>query len=425
MSQMTRRAWLQASAIPLGALSFSDWMRGLAAETLGRPAAAKSVILIWLNGGPATIDLWDLKSGHSHGGPFSPISTAVPGIEISEHLPAIASLTDKLAILRTMTSREGDHSRATHLVRTGYLPQAAIRFPPLGSLVAHALQDESLDLPGYVTIGPPRTIIRQSSGFLGPHVAPFAVGEGERNSSLTIPNLERFADIDDVAQTQRLQMLGQLNQGFQKLHAGPTVENLHASLQGALRLMRPQARAAFILDEEPDSLRDDYGRTQFGQGCLLARRLIEREVSFVEVTLDGWDTHNNNFAEVARLSAILNAGLGTLLNDLQDRGRLDSTLVLCLGEFGRTPRINTNQGRDHWPHNWAAVVAGGGVRGGQALGRTSQDGTSIEERPIPVTDLMATVCVLLGLDPRHQNMSNVGRPIRLADPNSHVIEELV
>ncbi|MES2791903.1 MAG: DUF1501 domain-containing protein [Planctomycetota bacterium] len=425
MTLLTRRTWMQATACSLPALSFSGWLRAMAAETVGRPATAKSVILLWLNGGPSTIDLWDLKPGHAHGGPFSVISTAVPGLSLSEHLPRTAVHAGKLAVLRSMSTREGDHSRATHLVRTGYLPQAAIRFPPMGSLVAHALQGESPDLPGYVTIGPARSIIRHSSGFLGPHVSPFAIGEGERDSSLTVPHLQQFSSVDEAMQKDRLQLVSVFNTEFRKLHAAPVVENLEASLDGAIRLMRPQAQAAFALGQETDALRDAYGRTQFGQGCLLARRLVERDVPFVEVTLDGWDTHNNNFAEVARLSAILDAGLGTLLTDLQERGRLESTLVLCLGEFGRTPRINTNQGRDHWPQNWAAVVAGGGIRGGQVIGRTSADGTSIEDRPVPIVDLMATVCASLGLDPRKQNMSNVGRPIRLADPSAQVIQELL
>jgi uncharacterized protein (DUF1501 family) len=201
--------------------------------------------------------------------------------------------------------------------------------------------------------------------------------------------------------------------------------SIQAAAARAVRLMRPEAAAAFNLDDEKGKVRDAYGRSLFGQGCLLARRLVERGVPFVEVTLDGWDTHSNNFGLVKGLSGTLDIAFATLLADLKDRGLLDGTLVVCQGEFGRTPKINGNVGRDHWPAAWAVALAGGGIKGGQAVGKTSADGTSVEERAVGVPDLIATVAKAVGIDPRKQNMSNVGRPIRVADPAAKPIGELL
>jgi uncharacterized protein (DUF1501 family) len=199
----------------------------------------------------------------------------------------------------------------------------------------------------------------------------------------------------------------------------------------AVRMMRSQAAQAFDLDGEPAVLRDAYGRNAFGQGCLLARRLVEREVPFVEVALSGvdgnqsfaWDTHQQNFESVKKLSTVLDPGWATLIEDLKTRGLLDSTLIVWMGEFGRTPKINNNSGRDHFPAAWTTVLAGGGIRGGQAIGRTGADGMKVEERPVAVPDLMATICKALGIDPSKQNLSDVGRPIRIADPGGRPITE--
>jgi uncharacterized protein (DUF1501 family) len=193
----------------------------------------------------------------------------------------------------------------------------------------------------------------------------------------------------------------------------------------AVRLMNTSAAKAFNLEEEPAALRDAYGRNLFGQGCLLARRLVERGVPFVEVTLGGWDTHGDNFNQVQRLSGILDPAWGTLMEDLKEHGLLDSTLIVWMGEFGRTPQINGGRGRDHYPNAWSTVLAGGGVKGGQAIGRTSPDGMTVQDRPVSVADLLATVCEALGIDPKKQNDSNVGRPIRIVEKSAQPIREVV
>jgi hypothetical protein len=413
----------------------SGWLDAMAADAAGHPQRTKSVILLWLNGGPSTIDLWDLKPDTDHGGPFRSIETATPGVRISEHLPQLARQANELAILRSMTSNEGDHGRAMQFVKTGYLPQAPLQFPHLGALVAHELATNEAALPDFVSIGPTRRGTELGGGFLGPRFSPLSIGadleefDGDettiRLDSFEVPNLSRPARVDEMAQTSRLGLLREFERHALGRRRGEVIESLRAATVRAARLMDPAAADAFRLQDENDRLRDTYGRHVFGQGCLLARRLVEREVPFVEVNLDGWDTHQDNFHRVEVLSRILDSGFAALVGDLKQRGLLDSTLVICQGEFGRTPKINSGVGRDHWPQSWAVALAGGGVQGGRVIGKTTPDGMAVDEHPVTVPDLIATACQAVGIDPRKQNISNVGRPIRIADPAAHVIEGLL
>lgn len=432
--RLTRRDWLRVTAVGAVGISQSGWFRALADDAALSTKRHKSVILLWLNGGPATIDLWDLKPGHDNGGPYREIETSVPGIRISEHLPKLAARMEDMAIVRSMATREGDHRRARIVSMTGYTPVGAIQFPSLGALVAHEFDDPGADLPGFVSVGGQPGDL--GGGFLGPRYSPLAVGGGGRRmgmatadvagpDALRVPNLDRPEGVDAEAFARRLELLGGMERGFKAGGQGPVVETLRAATERAVRLMRPEAAAAFRLEDEAPALRDAYGRSPFGQGCLLARRLVERGVSFVEVSLNGWDTHQGNFERVQELSGTLDAGFATLLADLKARGLLDSTLVVCQGEFGRTPRINGQAGRDHWPATWSAVLAGGGIRSGQVIGKTSPDGTALESPPTRTPDLIATVVKAIGIDPMKQNMSNVGRPIRIADPAARPIEGLL
>ncbi|WP_417391869.1 DUF1501 domain-containing protein [Gimesia sp.] len=421
--QLTRRAALQNMALGVSAWSTSSWMPNLAkaaAETGSKP---KSVILIWLNGGPATIDLWDLKPGNNNGGPFQEIETQVPGMKISEHLPSLAKQASDFSIIRSMSTREGDHSRARFVTMTGYTPQGAIKFPALGSLVANELNIEN-DIPSYVHIGGRPAV--GGGGFLGPQFAPFVVGDHSRRGGTGSSDL-KVADLAPESveqQAERLQLQAELK-SLSTMPASLVTDTLDSSRDRALRLMNPKAASVFDLEQEESAVREAYGTGSFGQGCLMARRLVERGVSFVEVSLNGWDTHSDNFERVKELSQQLDRGCASLLRDLRQRGLLKDTLIVCQGEFGRTPRINGQSGRDHWPASWSMMLAGAGIRGGQVIGRTSKDGTKIESKPTRTADLMATVFRGVGLDPRKQNMSNVGRPIRLADPDGKVIEELL
>ncbi len=430
-SSITRRDWLRGAAVGLGvsAGSTSGWLRALAADAPKKPI--KSVIVLWLNGGPATIDMWDLKPGHKNGGPFKEIGTTVPGLKIGEYLPKLAAHGKELALVRSMATKEGDHGRANFLLRTGYTPVGAIQFPAVGAVMAKELGSESSDLPNFVSISPGRGATAVGGGFLGPKYAPLGIGERAEGSGyatgngLNVPDLARTPGVSDAAQTARLDLLGGMNKRFTGGHAAPVAESIQAATARAVSLMRPEAAAAFDLGGEKAKTRDTYGRSMFGQGVLLARRLVERGVPFVEVALDGWDTHQNNFDRVKELCGSLDAAFAALLSDLKDRGLLDSTLVVCQGEFGRTPKINEQTGRDHWPASWAVALAGGGIKTGVAVGKTSADGTSVEDRPVTVPDLIATVAKAAGIDPKKQNMSNVGRPIRVADPDAKPIEELL
>jgi hypothetical protein len=411
-----------------GAGALSGWFNALA-DDVGKPSQ-QSVILLWLAGGASTIDLWDLKPGHANGGPFREINTPVAGMRISEHLPQLAAWGADMAIVRSLTSKEGDHGRATRFVKTGYLPQGAIHFPAIGSLVAHEIGNRELDLPNYVSVARSNNSLGLGGGFLGPQYSPLSIAERAQNATpsatdLKVSNLSRPEKVSATAQSDRLALLHDLEVRFAAGRTSPVVASLQDAHRRATRMMKAEAAAAFDLDSEPDALRDRYGRNLFGQGCLLARRLVERGVSFVEVSLDGWDTHDNNFERVKGLSTTLDAAFATLLTDLRQRGLLESTLILCLSEFGRTPKINGGVGRDHWPSSWSAALAGGKIRGGQVIGRTSADGLAVKDRPVTVPDLIATTCCALGIDPKKQNMSNVARPIRVADPAAEPIKELL
>jgi hypothetical protein len=445
---VTRRQLLQLSAAGLGVHSVSGWIEAMAADAATNSARRRACILLWMSGGPSQMDTFDLKPGHENGGPFKAIDTAAPGVKISEHLPKLAREMNDVALVRSMSTKEGDHGRAMYHLRTGYLPQGPIQYPTLGALVAKELEQTDGEMPGFVSIAPFRfsSPAAFSPGFLGPQYAPFVVGEvdiadlvkgrGSFGPDLKVDDLERPVGVSDARRDARMGLFDDMESDFLARHAGVSAVSHRTAYTRAARLMRSRAVKAFDLDREHPKLRDAYGRSLFGQGCLLARRLVEAGVPFVEVTLSGlpgdsgggfvdWDTHAANFESVRRLSAVLDAAWSTLLNDLRARGLLDSTLVVWMGEFGRTPKINTYGGRDHFPTAWTTALAGGGIKGGQFIGRTSADGTKVEERPVTVPDFLATVCRALGVDPRKQNMSGVGRPIRIVDPKAKPLTEVL
>ncbi len=436
----SRREWMQlASAGALGG-SFSGWIERLAAASVPR-ARPGGCILLWMNGGPSQMDTFDLKPGTPNGGSFREIDTAVPGIKISEHLPRLATHAGEMCIVRSMTTKEGDHGRATSLVRTGYLPQGPLRYPPLGALVAKELGPAAAELPNFVSIAPFRALApgAYGAGFLGSAYAPLVVGESRAAAvaegsddtiDLSVENLQAPAGVDNESIAGRLDLLTAQNGRF--LQTRPAALAHSAAYERAVRLMRSSAANAFDLDDESSATRERYGKNRFGQGCLLARRLIERGVPFVEVTLSGvddqvlgWDTHADNFASVAKLSAVLDPAAAALLDDLRASGLLATTLVVWMGEFGRTPKINSTGGRDHFPNAWCAMMAGARVRGGQVVGRTSVDGMTIEDQPVPIENFLATVCMAIGVDPEKSNISNTGRPISIVDSKAQVLAEIL
>jgi RNA polymerase sigma factor (sigma-70 family) len=357
-----------------------------------RKGPQRSVILLWMSGGPSQIDTFDPKPGHANGGPFKPIPTATKGIQISEHLPRLAKHSNHLALIRSLQHGEGDHLRASYLMRTGYVHQPGIEHPGLGSVLARELGGARPRVPGYVRIGGFWPVEFSQGflgpGFLGPRYAPLIVKprpEGE-----LIPALDDFKAIyGDQAETVRKVMA-----------------------------------EAMKLDDEKAALRREYGDNSFGRGCLLARRLVERGVPVVEVVLGGWDTHADNFTLVEKLSGTLDAGWATLMKDLEEKKLLDRTLVVWAGEFGRTPRINAGKGRDHWMRGFSVVLAGGGIRGGQVIGRTSADGMTIAERPVSVGSFLATIYQAVHIDPNKTNTA-AGREFPLVPGKPEPIREIL
>jgi uncharacterized protein (DUF1501 family) len=430
-----RRHLLRAGAVST-AVSMSGWMGRLAqAAADSKTKPKKSCILLWMNGGPATIDLWDLKPGHENGGPFKEIATKAPGLKIGEHLPKIAEFGQNLAVLRGMSTKEGDHGRGTYLMRTGVMPSAAgIQYPSIGAMVSKEIGDPTSELPNFISVAPQRFFSQEAygPGFLGPQHAALIVGDNQFNNA--VPNIDQVLKVQDLAKAKsvdeaqaiaRIDMLKDMQEEFAASRPGAVAKSNAAAYDRAIRLMQSESGKVFDLSAEKDSVRQKYGMNLFGQGCLLARRLVEKGVPFVEVTLGNWDTHGNNFDLVKGLCGTLDAAWSALMGDLKERGLLETTTIVWMGEFGRTPKINQGKGRDHFANAWSTVIAGGGVKGGQAVGKTSKDGTTVEDRVTTSADLMATVCKVLGLNPEKTNMSNVGRPIPLADRTATAVSEVI
>lgn len=429
----SRRDMLGMSLASMLGVSFSGWLPRLAvAASEGATKRGKSCILLWMQGGPSQMDTFDLKPGHPNGGSFKEIETTVPGIRISEHLPRLAKEMKELAIVRSLSTKEADHGLATQQMLTGYQTRAAaVRYPCLGSLLSKELGDPESDLPNYVSLSPMRMA---DAGFLGPNYSPLAVSgasdDPRTRANLTLEDLIPRGR-DPKAMEGQFNVLRFMEQEFAKDLESDAVKAHRASYAKAMRMVETQARQAFQLEDEKPELRDAYGRNRFGQGCLLARRLVERGVSFVEVALSavpgspaGWDTHIDNFNQVKSLSQVLDPAWATLIKDLRDRGLLESTLIVWMGEFGRTPKI-TNGGRDHFPLAWSVALGGGGIRGGQVIGSTTPNGQEVKDRRVNLADWYATICSALGIDPMKENISPEGRPIPLVDRGGSPIKELV
>ena len=414
--RLSRRELLRLATAGVVSFSTSGWIESLAADVAKDPRRRKACILLWMTGGPSQIDTFDPKPGHANGGQFTAIDTAVPGIKVSQHLPKLAQQMKDIVIVRSMSTKEGDHGRATFNLRTGYQQTGPIHYPSIGSLISKELGTDEAELPNFVSVSPSRGFNPAAfgPGFLGPQYAPLVVGErvaydpqggtDARNLSFKVEDLSPPAGVNTPRADARLGLLASMGKDFLGRHPGVAPVSHQDAYQRAVRLMRSAASKAFELDEEPAKLRDAYGRTPFGQGCLLARRLVERGVPFIEVSLSsaggaaavGWDTHAQNFDAVKQLSEVLDPAWASLMNDLRTRGLLDSTLIVWMGEFGRTPKINPNAGRDHFPNAWTTVLAGGGLKGGQVIGDTGKDGMTVKDHPVAVPDLLSTVCKATG-----------------------------
>lgn len=433
-TSLTRRSFMQRGA-QLGAFgaAAAHWLPSLAQQIASDPDRKRQCIVLWMTGGPSQLDTFDPKPVHANGGEFSTTETSVSGMRICEHLPKLAKLADQLAIVRSLSTKEGDHERGAHLVRTGHLLGGPLHYPDLGAILSKQLGNEAAEMPNYISIGSPVEIAPSafSAGFLGPMYAPATVsvlgGENDDNAEssfveLGLDYLRPNGGVNNSSFRRRMKLWRNLQTGF--LQERPTANAIaqNTAYERAIRLMRSEAASAFNLSAEPDKVREAYGRGRFGQGCLLARRLIERGVPFVEVALGafnqndpGWDTHLNNFPSVEQLCGRLDSGWSQLMVDLADRGMLENTTILWIGEFGRTPNINDNAGRDHFPAAWSCVFAGGGIQGGQVYGKTSDDGMEVVDAKTDATNVLATLCTALGVDPNDENYTALNRPISLVE----------
>lgn len=418
LNALSRRDFMKLSSVGALATSLSGWFNVLASHAAQTGAKHKSCILLWMDGGPTHKDTFDLKPGTENGGEFKPIDTSVPGIQISEHFPKLAQLMQHGAIIRGMSTGEGAHGRAKYYLHTGYKEGVGgLVYPSIGSIASAELGRPESPMPNYVVVGNRS----YGSGFLGARHQPLSVNDAAKG----VENLK--ASVENKQFDDRVGLLEDLEKGFYKEYKATSINAHQTTYQRAVTLMQSKEAKAFDLSLEPESSKSAYGGTKFGEGCLLARRLVEVGVPFVEVTLGGWDTHQDNFTKVKSNSGQVDPAMSTLIKDLKDRGMLDSTLVIWMGEFGRTPKINQRgpkPGRDHYPKAWSSVLMGGGIKGGQVIGRTDKEGATVEERPVSTIDFMATVCKALGIDYNKKVKSPIGRPIGIVDKGANPVAEL-
>ncbi|HEX4128597.1 MAG TPA: DUF1501 domain-containing protein [Pirellulales bacterium] len=418
-----------ASGLAAGALSWTDALAVSAADMRQRGMAC---ILLWMPGGPSQFETFDPKPNHENAGETGAISTNVPGTIFADNLPHLARIADQLAVVRSMSTKIGEHQLASFLMHTAYVPSATVRHPTLGSVVAKEIGDVASQLPSFVRIGQGQNA--GTGGLLGNEFDPLVMQSAQRPPENSKPTTESRRYQSRLALLDRLE--------------GTTDDGSLASLAADHRKMYEQASQmvlspemeAFDLSREPEHVRKAYGISgaprdsrppnpggmrgpnpgDFAAGCLMARRLVERGVTFVEVNLPNWDSHQDNFPAHRRLCEAMDLPTAALIEDLRQRGMLDRTLVVWMGEFGRTPRVNPRGGRDHYPRAFNMVLAGAGIQVGQVYGETSPGGDEVVDSPVSEKDLFQTIYKCLGIDAAKEYMSPIGRPIRIVDGGSPV-----
>ncbi|MCA9188321.1 MAG: DUF1501 domain-containing protein [Pirellulaceae bacterium] len=412
-SHWSRRTFLQATG--LGGMA---WLSPLAQvlaeqqETTSKQVPAQSVILLWLGGGPSQLETFDPHPDTKIAGGTTAVETRLPGVQFAAGLPQLADVADDLVIVRNVVSREGDHERAAYNVKTGYRPDTTLVHPALGAVICHQLPRGKTDIPRHVSLLPDQWYGR--GGYLGPQYDAFRTYD----TTGQLPDVH--ANVDPKRLTRRLDDLSVVEQAFAKGRINEL--ELHrtqhrAQIDDALRIMESEQLQAFDVRDEPARLQRQFGNTEFGRACLVALRLIQVGVRCVEVTLSGWDSHVNNHEIHANLNSQLDPAMSALIGELKQRDLFDSTVVVCAGEFGRTPEITPGaEGRGHWPHGFSMAMAGGKLRRGTVLGETSPDGTPIAfEQGTPIADIHATVLQALGIDPATELITPVGRPLKLSE----------
>ena len=371
----------------------------------------KAAILIWLGGGPPTIDMWDLKPGTNEGGPFKPISTT-GDFQISEHLPLLAQRGDDFSLIRSMSTREADHGRGSYMMHTGFSPNPNMVHPSVGAVVANEIgpTNDNLEIPPFFSIDS-RSFGR---GFLGTAWNPFSVRSNGTIQDLGGQNLN----------VNRLKMLSMIEDNFIRSKRGDMPNDHKKLLERTIKLSTSPQMDALKIQQEPAQVLEAYGNTGLGRGALMARRLIQQGVPFVEVGFGGWDLHNMTHETLQTKLPQLDRVLNSLIFDLKRLDIWENTAIIVMGEFGRTPRINQNAGRDHWAATWSSFVSGGLLKGGQAIGKTSPDGKMIDGKSYVAADLVATTLTAMGIDINRNHTAKNGRPIKIANGGS-VIKELI
>jgi len=397
-----------------------------AAEAAPKGAPAKSVIVLWMSGGPSQRDTFDPKPKAAGGGDIKAIKTAAKGIELAASLEKIADQMDSISLVRSVTSAEGDHERATYNVKTGFRPDPTLVHPSIGAVMCHLMEDKTVEIPRHVSILSNQWPAR--GGYLGDQFDAFKIGDPKQ----PVPDIK--PRVSEQRMKRRVDdLLNVVEKSFARgrMRQLDTNKTLHrGSTKAAIRMMNSSQLKAFDVSEAPEATRQMFGDTPFGRGCLAAGRLVEAGVRCVEVTLGNWDSHINNNEIQAGLATTLDSGFAALVGYLKERKLLGSTLILCAGEFGRTPVINPAGGRDHWPHGFSVALAGGGIQGGRVIGETKPDPDRSREKratdlvdPRPVEDIHATIFHSLGIDFEHEFDTPVGRPMAIS--KGKVIKELL
>lgn len=435
-STLRRRDFIRVGSLGAFGLSVFGGLRPVA--TLAAAPSAKACILLWLDGGPSHLETFDVKPNAplEVRGPFQAIRSKVAGLQLSELLPATAAIADKIAVIRSMTSPLGEHGLAHHYLLTGYKPSPVLSYPSYGAVVSK-LREQHGELPSNVAI--PDFRAPAGAGFLGRAHEPFAVGGDPAKPDFRVRDLDFYPGVDAVRMQRRRDFVNQIDRFQQRVESQSTaleaMPGVSDSFEQAFRMVTsPRTKQAFDLAAESPDLRAEYGPRTFGQSCLLARRLVERGVPFVTVNFTGWDTHENLVLQLKEgysgakvgvgLVPTFDMGFATLVRDLEQRGLLQETLVIAMGEFGRTPKLNARGGRDHWPRVFSVVMAGGGVRGGTVVGSSDAVGESPRDRPHSPADLAYTIYQALGIEPSHEIQTPDGRPVQL-NQGGRLIDELL
>lgn len=412
---VSRRALLKGTLATAAGGSLMNWgslfnSQATAAEVNKNQ---KRCILLWMNGGASQFETFDMKIGRPTGGLFREISTNVPGTRVCELMPTIARNMDKLAVIRSMRTSQVDHPGGIHLMHTGYSEAAGIRFPEIGAVIAKYLGREGSDLPNFIKIF---SHGNTGAGFLGPKFQPFALSpEG---------NLPAFStsNMNPTVESRRNELRNFLEDIYARRHQAETARMHREAYEAARRLQNVQS--VFKVDEEWDKYRDLYGDSAFGRRCLMARRLVEEGVPFVEVGQSSYDSHADNFVWHRGLVPPMERAWAGLLTDLEQRGLLQQTLVVWMGEIGRTPNINNRSGRDHYVRSWSTALAGCGVKGGLVYGKSDENGVDVKDNPVTEGDFFATIYQALGIDPETEHYNGV-RPIPIAPFGSSVVKHVL